>query len=140
MAATCEVSSPSSTWKMSHLTKVVIMDIHEWVATETSHRFHNGQTMSLGVLLATSSTYYLLRPTRSIEEARDSVFTAALIGTFYCLAGCTAILYPGTHWWDPEFSMADSSFHQGHLFSGIVVLMWIGYGLEMRRLGKVKDA
>lgn len=61
-------------------------------------RFHNGQTMSLGALLAAASMYYLLRPTSSIAQAKDNVFTSTLIGSFYCTAGISAILYPGTAW------------------------------------------
>lgn len=71
-------------------------------------KFHNGQTMSLGVLLALASTYYAFRPAFSsltAREARDSVLSAALIGSMYCSAGISAIFYPGTHWFDPEFEM-----------------------------------
>ena len=42
-------------------------------------KFHNGQTMSLGVLLALASTYYAFRPafsTLTAREARDSVLSA----------------------------------------------------------------
>jgi hypothetical protein len=71
-------------------------------------KFHNGQTMSLGVLLALASTYYAFRPAFSNltpREAKDSVLTATLIGSMYCVAGISAIFYPGTHWFDPEFEM-----------------------------------
>jgi len=64
--------------------------------------------MSLGVLLALASTYYAFRPAFSQltpREAKDSVLSAALIGSMDCAAGISAILYPGTHWFDPEYEM-----------------------------------
>jgi hypothetical protein len=64
--------------------------------------------MSLGVLLALASTYYAFRPAFSQltpREAKDSVLSAALIGSMYCAAGISAIFYPGTHWFDPEYEM-----------------------------------
>lgn len=119
-------------------------------------RFHNGQTMTLGTLLASTSIYFALRPifastsslgeekpgpsTRSttaaatassISSAREDVFHAALIGCFYCLAGMSAILYPGTAWSDPEFQHGGE---QRYIFSTIIALVWAGYWLERRRL------
>lgn len=61
-------------------------------------KFHNGQTMTLGVLLASSSLYYLFRPAETNEQRIDNVFTSTLIGSFYCFAGMCAILYPETAW------------------------------------------
>lgn len=61
-------------------------------------KFHNGQTMTLGLCLASSSLYYLFRPAATVAQAKDNLFTAALIGSFYCGAGMSAILYPGTAW------------------------------------------
>ena len=60
-------------------------------------KFHNGQTMSLGVLLSAMSLYFLFRPARK-DQIKDNLWTAATIGTFYCGAGLSAILYPGTAW------------------------------------------
>lgn len=71
-------------------------------------KFHNGQTMSLGVLLGLASTYFAFRPVfskLSTGEAKHSVFCAAAIGSMYCAAGVSAIFYPGTHWFDPEYEM-----------------------------------
>ena len=58
-------------------------------------RFHNGQTMSLGLCLFAVTTYLLLRPAASKEAAKDSVWISALVGTMYTTAGLSAILYPG---------------------------------------------
>jgi len=58
-------------------------------------RFHNGQTMTLGVMLCATSLYLAYRPTSSIAAAKDSIFLAAAVGSWYCAAGLTAITYPG---------------------------------------------
>ncbi|KAK0940647.1 hypothetical protein LTR48_003111 [Friedmanniomyces endolithicus] len=107
-------------------------------------RFHNGQTMTLGVFLSAMSLYFAYRrPTGSSSAsgspggaaARESMFYSALIGSFYCAAGMTAIWYPGTDWKDPDITVGGG---QPALFSGVVVAMWVGYALEVSRLGKAK--
>ena len=102
-------------------------------------RFHNGQTMSLGVCLATASLYFAFRPSlpKSTISPKESVFVAAVIGSFYCLAGLSAILYPGTDWYDPGL---ESSSIQKVLFPATIGMMWIGYFLEVSRLDKTKTA
>ncbi|KAK1807831.1 hypothetical protein LTR12_017811 [Friedmanniomyces endolithicus] len=103
-------------------------------------RFHNGQTMSLGILLSTTSLYFAYRPfgtQLSTAATRDSIFYSALIGSFDCFAGLTAILYPGTDWNDPDITVGGA---QPVLFSGVVASMWVGYAFELNRLGKAKQA
>ncbi|KAM0720183.1 hypothetical protein Q7P37_004319 [Cladosporium fusiforme] len=103
-------------------------------------RFHNGQTMSLGVLLALTSTYFAFRPAfqrLSSAEVKHSILCAAVIGSFYCSAAISAIFYPGTHWFDPEFPM--EGLTQREIFSAQVVIMWLAYYLEFRRVGKAKS-
>ncbi|TKA59565.1 hypothetical protein B0A55_11981 [Friedmanniomyces simplex] len=99
-------------------------------------RFHNGQTMTLGIFLSTTSLYFAYKRPASVPgAAQQSVFYSALIGSFYCAAGLTAILYPGTDWKDPDITAGGA---QPVLFSGVVAAMWVGYALERRRLGKAK--
>ena len=102
-------------------------------------RFHNGQTMSIGVLLCSMSLYFAFHAAfskMSITDAKESALYAATIGSFYCAAGMSAILYPGADWQDPGMEEVG----QKYLFSGIVVAMWVAYALEMARLGKTKSA
>ena len=76
-------------------------------------KFHNGQTMSLGVLLALTSLTLVWKSTITIPGAKDrasgkarqreDLWWAAVVGSLYCLAGLSAIWYPGTAWTDPEF-------------------------------------
>lgn len=115
-------------------------------------KFHNGQTMTLSLLLALSSTYLLLRPALlppSKDPARDrselqwSAVHAAAVGSLYCFAGVCAILYPGTAWMGPEFGEGVGG--QAVMFPAVMALEWVGAGLELWRLqgagdGKGKEA
>ena len=95
--------------------------------------------MSLGVLLSATSLYFAFQPafkTSRLHPA-DAVFYSAMVGSLYCLAGLSAIFYPGAGWTDPEIG---SPAVQKWLFPGIVVLMWVGYGLEMGRLRGIESA
>jgi hypothetical protein len=77
--------------------------------------------MTLGVCLTATSLYFLFKPTVKVKQMQDNMFSAALIGSFYCFAGMSAILYPGTDWHDPEFPDGGQKF----LFLGIVVSMYV---------------
>lgn len=95
--------------------------------------------MTLGVMLSSMSLYLSARPcfTRmSKEDALRSVLHGAIVGSFYCAAGLSAIFYPGTDWKDPDIAVGGE---QRFLFAGVVALMWIGYGLERWRMGSVKE-
>jgi len=87
-------------------------------------KFHNGQTMSLGLILGALCLYYTFR--RSNNQ-RDSLRTAAVLGSIYFIAGLSAILYPGSLAVDPEFG---TGFPQLPIFVGIIVASWGGYWLE----------
>src|SRR5690348_17065230 len=61
-------------------------------------RFHNGQTMSLGLVLGMTTLYFAWRPffsSVSFTKAmlKDSMFSAALIGSLYWITGISAALY-----------------------------------------------
>ncbi|KAF2675523.1 hypothetical protein BT63DRAFT_409602 [Microthyrium microscopicum] len=106
-------------------------------------RFHNGQTMSMGVVLAAGALYYTWRapllnttPATASSQARvkDHLLGAALWATVYGFTGLTAILYPGSKGVDPEFG--EDTFPQKWVFGGAVVVAWVGYALA---LGNVKE-
>jgi hypothetical protein len=98
-------------------------------------KFHNGQTMSMGLALGLCSLYYLYRP----QYSKDSVFTAALLCSTFWITQASGILYPGAAWIDPEFGTeADAPQPKGiPVFLGIT---WLGYWLETRRLAGLKLA
>lgn len=97
--------------------------------------------MSLGVCLAAASIYFTFRPSlpNSTIAPSESLLAAAVIGSFYCFAGCMAILFPGTAWCDPEYPNGNA---QAYIFPGIIAVIWVGYLLEARRIsgGKGKVA
>ena len=95
--------------------------------------------MTLGVLLALTSIYFAFRPAfsrLSPAEAKHSILTAAVVGSLYCVAGLSAIFYPGTHWFDPEYEMKGMT--QREIFIAQVVVTWVAYYLEISRIGKLK--
>lgn len=89
--------------------------------------------MSLSVLLGAASIYFAFRPSlpNNTISAKESAFVAAVIGSLYCFAGLTAILYPGTNWWDKEYP---NNGEQRYIFSGVIALQVLGYALEAQRL------
>ena len=93
--------------------------------------------MTLGVMLSSMSLYFAFRPSFPGFSilAKESYWYSALIGSFYCAAGLSAILYPGTDWKDPGIEVGGA---QKFLFSGVVAAMWVGYGLEVARMGQRK--
>lgn len=94
-------------------------------------KFHNSQTMSLGLLLATTSIYLAF----SRPQTREKLFWTAMIGSFYCAAGLSAILYPGTDWSDPD---RPTGGEQKYVFVACVVGCWVGYALEVAGVGAGK--
>lgn len=87
-------------------------------------KFHNGQTMSMGLLLGISTVYYTYRPSAS---KRDDMFTAAIFGSLYWITGLSAILYPGALGVDPEFG---TGFPQVWIFGPLMVGAWVGAWIE----------
>lgn len=71
-------------------------------------KFHNGQTMSMGAVLGLTTLYFTWRPLfssmlSSRALVKDSMLSAAIVGSLYWITGLSAALYPGTKWLDPEF-------------------------------------
>lgn len=84
--------------------------------------------MSMGLSLGLLTAYFTWRPTK---DPQDSLLTAAVIGSLYWITGISGILYPGAKWQDPEFGIGSP---QRKIFIGHLVLVWVGYWLEMKRL------
>lgn len=101
-------------------------------------KFHNGQTLSMGVYIALAIVYFTwIKPDSalmSIEEQKECVRIAGIFGSMYWLTGLSAILYPNTAGVDPEFG---KGFPQLPFFCTWWGLCGVGYWLEMRRLGNL---
>lgn len=94
-------------------------------------RFHNGQTMSMGVALGLASLYYGFRSTENAKTKKDSLTTAAVFGTIYWITGLSAILYPGSKGTDPEFG---EGFPQAYMFTIFGICSVLGSYLEVREV------
>lgn len=97
-------------------------------------KFHNGQTLSMGVCLALGVLYFTwVKPTyaTSIKEEEDCTTMAAVFGSLYWLTGLSAWFYPNSAGIDPEFG---KGFPQLPFFSAWWGICGLGYVLEMRRL------
>jgi hypothetical protein len=90
--------------------------------------------MSTGLALGLLTLYYTWR-TPPPRAAKDSIFTAAILGGLYYVTAGSGIFYPGALWVDPEFG---TGAPQVPLFTGLFATAWIGAGLEILRLGKAK--
>jgi hypothetical protein len=99
-------------------------------------KFHGAQTLSMGLVLGLLTQYYTWRfviDPSSDRVSLDDTWTAALIGSVYYVTGLSAILYPGTTFIDPEF--VDGHPHpQIYIFGSQLVLIWLGWFLERRRV------
>ncbi|PSN63051.1 hypothetical protein BS50DRAFT_637600 [Corynespora cassiicola Philippines] len=112
-------------------------------------RFHNGQTMTTGLLIGALALYYLHSPlpaapyssspsksaSTSISAALQTSrlnFVLALLHLYY-LPALSGILYPGAAWMDPEFGEG-----RPQLFGFPVFLMvsWVGWWMERERISR----
>lgn len=62
-------------------------------------KFHNGQTMAMGAVLAVASTFFTWR--RS-GDRKTNVLAASIFGGSYWWTQSAAGLFPGAAWTDPE--------------------------------------
>ena len=104
-------------------------------------RFHNGQTMTTGLLCGLLSLYFLWF--RTAATALENLKLGTLFAAFYWLAMAPAILYPGTTLNDPLQGGRPTdyifgfAFTQLHLDAIILVLLVIGYRAAAKRLRKL---
>jgi hypothetical protein len=96
-------------------------------------KFHNGQTMSMGVLLGLATLYSTWRS--SPVSGGESIKAAAIFSSLYYISGISAVFYPGSLAIDPEFGTGNP---QLPLFAALLGLSFLGYWLEARRLSGLK--
>jgi hypothetical protein len=63
-------------------------------------KFHNGQTLSMSLLLGGLTIFLAWWPSNNV---RAMVTAAAVAASLYFISQSTAILYPNTAYFDPEF-------------------------------------
>ena len=103
-------------------------------------RFHNGQTMTTGLLCGLLSLYFLWGKSASTAAtALENLKVAVLFAAFYWLAMAPAILYPGATFSDPELGgrptdyLFGFAFTQLHLDAIIFGLLLVCYRAEAKR-------
>lgn len=108
-------------------------------------KFHNGQTMSMGLLLGLLVQYYTFRNSAALspsqttsstakvekDKRRADLDTAAIIASLYWVTQLSAWFYPGTLPTDPEFG---EGFPQLWLSLGTFAIIAVGHRLERRRI------
>jgi len=68
-------------------------------------KFHTGQTLSMSLLLSLLTIFFAWRKT---SDRREAVFATAGFAAAYWVTQATAIAYPNTAFYDPEFITANS--------------------------------
>jgi hypothetical protein len=69
-------------------------------------RYHNGQTMSLGLFIGLTTYYtlfFLLPRTASASAQQTHLNWILVLQNLVYLSSLSGILYPGAGWTDPEF-------------------------------------
>ncbi|MFG2826499.1 DUF6640 family protein [Streptomyces sp. NPDC048434] len=66
-------------------------------------KFHNGQTMAMGTLLALVCLFFVWRRR---GDARSNLLAAVGFAGLYWVSQAAAILYPGAAYFDPQFDTA----------------------------------
>ncbi len=94
-------------------------------------RFHNGQTMAVGVLLGLAALFFTWRRK---GDARTNLIAAALFDAFYWISQAMAFLFPGVAWTDPNLLKPGQTLHpviapQGYIDIALVALIAIGVAL-----------
>ncbi|KAG9548930.1 hypothetical protein KCU71_g15731, partial [Aureobasidium melanogenum] len=106
-------------------------------------RYHNGQTMSLGLFVGLLTIYilFILLPSLSTSSPSSTKtqklhlnYVLVLQNLVY-LSSLSGILYPGAGWTDPEFG--DGQKPQLYVFSCLVALCWVGWYIERQRIERV---
>lgn len=104
-------------------------------------RYHNGQTMTLGLFTGLITFYVLLvhLPRSSTAVSAQNQIThltwVTVLQSMMYLSSLSGILYPGALWMDPEFGDGKP---QLYVFPWIVGVLWVGWAVERRSLGKKK--
>jgi hypothetical protein len=104
-------------------------------------RFHNAQTMSMGMLLAALT---LLFAWRRMGDARLQILATGAFGSLYWLSISCAQFFPGVGFFDPEFSEREKimigahRLTQGEMGVVLVAIAFFVTWWEWRRLGRAQ--
>ncbi len=93
-------------------------------------KFHNAQTMLLGLALGASALWFVWR---SKGDTKTNLLAAAVFAALYWITQAGSIAFPGTALFDPEF--APNSALPAQIIMDVIILSLLGFGyyLESRR-------
>jgi hypothetical protein len=94
-------------------------------------KFHNAQTMSLGVGLAATSLAILARSRKTVEHQLRDLDLASGVASLYWLTAIAALGFPGTKAVDPP---ATGFFPQWRVAVPSIAVVALGNLLERRRI------
>jgi hypothetical protein len=97
-------------------------------------KFHTGQTLSMSILLSLLTIFFAWRKT---TDPKSAVLATVGFSAAYWVTQATAILYPNTAFYDPEFVTAHS-FNwglpaQAYFQIAFVALIAVAGGLALRK-------
>ena len=93
-------------------------------------KFHTGQTLSMSVLLSVVTIFFAWRKT---SDQREAVLATTAFAATYWVTQATAIAYPNTGFFDPEFVTSQSfrlglptqAYFEIGFLSGITLAAWL---------------
>lgn len=95
-------------------------------------KFHNGQTMSMGAMLGSTTLFFLYGPpSSSAGQKKLSLYTASWIASLYWITQLSALFYPGSLAVDPEFG---EGAPQVYICAVLLSCIVVGMGLEKREI------
>jgi hypothetical protein len=104
-------------------------------------KFHDGQTLSLSLLLGGLTTFLAWKSSRNVPMM---VAGAASAASLYFISQSTAILYPGTAYFDPEFGsktvnrIPNAIKIDAAYLSAVVLASWLGLRGDRRDSGRLR--
>ncbi|CAI6338932.1 unnamed protein product [Periconia digitata] len=100
-------------------------------------KFHNGQTMSTGLLLGGTALFHLF--VRPLANPRDNLNVVSWILCLNYVAQVSAVFYPGSLPIDPEFAGGPGgAFPQAYGAAVLVGVVGVGYWLEEARIRRLE--
>lgn len=93
--------------------------------------------MSMGAFIGLATLFvilFLAPSSTSVREQKLHLTWVLVLQNMIYLSSLSGILYPGAGWMDPQFGQGKP---QLYAFPGLLVLLWGGWGVEMRRLDGV---
>src|SRR5258706_3716089 len=100
-------------------------------------KFHNGQTMSMGVALALATFWQLWRKHDTLDDARQALDSASLSASLYWLTQTSALAYPGAKAVDPP---GTPKFPKWKFAAPSLPIVALGNAFERRRLRRMGHA